>query len=88
MSDNIQDFNFLQGVKAHEIALRIVQHEPETVEAGDAAQESHQIAEQARQVPVRGGGARDIEQDPVDIARGACAGCAVAPVSAAGGGNC
>src|SRR4029077_11964484 len=56
------------GVKAHEIAVRIVEDDGEPVEAGDPAQKAGEIAQEALQIPVRSGGVRHVEQHPVEVA--------------------
>ncbi len=60
-----------EGVQPHDIAFGVVQHEPKHVEGGDPLEHAGQVAEQALEVTVRGGGARDLEQGPMDVRAGA-----------------
>ena len=39
-------------MKAHEVALRIVEHDREPVEAGDPAKKAGQITQEALQIPM------------------------------------
>src|SRR5262249_44533635 len=56
------------GVKAHDVAIRIVEHDREPVEAGDPAQQTGEIAQEALQISMRRGGMRHVEQHPVEVA--------------------
>src|SRR5262249_56218951 len=57
------------GVEAHHVARGIVQHERDAVEVRGAMQHADEIAEERREIAVRGGGAGDVEQDRLEVRR-------------------
>jgi len=56
-----------EGVEPHDVAHRVVQHHGEAIEVGDAPEHVDELAEQTRQIPVRGDGTRDVEERSVKI---------------------
>jgi hypothetical protein len=56
------------AVQAHDVARRLVQDQAQAIEAGDPSEHPGEIAQEALDVAVRRGGARDVDPQASQVA--------------------